>query len=278
MTLNEFEFQVAGILLHGQYYSPKTTRAVIILVHGLGEHSRRYEREVVPALLNNSMAVISYDQFGHGQSKGKRGHHPGFSFLLDSIDQMIDKASELFYGKPVFLYGHSMGGNIVINYSLRRRSILKGLIVTSPFLRIAFEPPQWKMTFARIIDKIMPSLTMSSDLDVNSISRDEDEIAAYQLDPLVHDRVSTGYSLEIMKNGEWAIEHANDLKLPMLLLHGTKDKLTSSVASEEFANKSEKVKLILFENAYHELHHDLDKDKVLEKIISWIKDELQLTK
>ena len=278
MTLNEFEFQVAGILLHGQYYSPKTTRAVIVLVHGLGEHSRRYEREVVPALLNNSMAVISYDQFGHGQSKGKRGHHPGFSFLLDSIDQMIDKASELFYGKPVFLYGHSMGGNIVINYSLRRRSILKGLIVTSPFLRIAFEPPQWKMTFARIIDKIMPSLTMSSDLDVNSISRDEDEIAAYQLDPLVHDRVSTGYSLEIMKNGEWAIEHANDLKLPMLLLHGTKDKLTSSVASEEFANKSEKVKLILFENAYHELHHDLDKDKVLEKIISWIKDELKLTK
>jgi len=278
MTLNEFEFQVAGITLHGQYYSPKITRAVIILVHGLGEHSKRYEREVVPALLINSLAVISYDQFGHGRSKGKRGHHPGFSFLLDSIDQMIHKASELFHGKPVFLYGHSMGGNIVINYSLRRSSILKGLIVTSPLLRIAFEPPQWKMTFARIIDKIMPSLTMSSDLDVNSISRDQDEIAAYQLDPMVHDRVSTGYSLEIMKNGEWAIEHANDLKLPMLLLHGTKDRLTSYVASEEFANKSEKVQLILFENAYHELHHDLDKDKVLENIISWIKDELQLTK
>jgi acylglycerol lipase len=104
MTLNEFEFQVAGTILHGQYYSPKTPRAVIILVHGLGEHSKRYEREVIPALLNSSIAVISYDQFGHGQSKGKRGHHPGFSFLLDSIDQMIDKAGELFYEKPVFLY------------------------------------------------------------------------------------------------------------------------------------------------------------------------------
>ncbi len=278
MTLNEFEFQVAGTTLHGQSYSPKTTSAVIILVHGLGEHSKRYEREVVPALLNNSMAVISYDQFGHGQSKGKRGHHPGFSFLLDSIDQMIHKASELFHEKPVFLYGHSMGGNLVINYCLRRSSILKGLIVTSPFLRIAFEPPQWKMAFGKIIDKILPSLTMPSDLDVTAISRDEDEIAAYQLDPLVHDRVSTGYSLEIMKNGEWAIEHANELKLPMLLLHGTSDRLTSSVASEEFANKSGQVQLILFENAYHELHHDLDKDKVLEKIISWIKDKLQLTK
>ena len=278
MTLNEFEFQVAGTMLHGQYYSPKTTHAVIILVHGLGEHSKRYEREVVPAILNNSMAVISYDQFGHGQSKGKRGHHPGFSFLLDSIDQMIHKSSELFQDKPVFLYGHSMGGNIAINYSLRRNSILKGLIITSPFLRIAFEPPQWKMAFAKIIDKIMPSLTMPSDLDVTAISRDEDEITAYELDPLVHDRVSTGYSLEIMKNGEWAIEHANDLKLPMLLLHGKKDRLTSYVASEEFANKSAQVKLVLFENAYHELHHDLDKAKVLEKIINWIKNKSQLTK
>jgi acylglycerol lipase len=278
MTLNEFEFQVAGKTLHGQYYSPKTTHAVIVLVHGLGEHSKRYEREVVPALLNNSMAVISYDQFGHGQSKGKRGYHPGFSFLLDSIDQMIQKSSELFHEKPVFLYGHSMGGNIAINYSLRRSSILKGLVITSPFLQIAFEPPQWKMAFAKIIDKIMPSLTMPSDLDVTAISRDKDEIAAYQLDPLVHDRVSTGYSLEIMKNGEWAIEHANDLKIPMLLLHGTKDRLTSYVASEEFAKKSGQVQLMLFENAYHELHHDLDKDKALEKIINWIKDELQLTK
>jgi len=278
MTLNEFEFQVAGTTLHGQYYSPKTIQAVIVLVHGLGEHSKRYERVVVPALLNSSMAVISYDQFGHGQSKGKRGHHPGFSFLLDSIDQMINKSSELFHEKPVFLYGHSMGGNIAINYSLRRSSILKGLIITSPFLRIAFEPPQWKMTFAKIIDKIMPSLTLPSDLDVTAISRDKDELAAYQLDPLVHDRVSTGYSLEIMKNGEWAIEHANELKLPMLLLHGTKDRLTSYVASEEFAKKSKQVQLMLFENAYHELHHDLDKDKVLEEIINWIKDELQLTK
>ena len=278
MTLNEFEFQVAETILHGQYYSPKKIDAVIILVHGLGEHSKRYEREVVPALLDNSMAVISYDQFGHGQTKGKRGYHPGFSFLLDSIDQMIHKSNELFHAKPIFLYGHSMGGNIVINYGLKRNSALQGLIVTSPFLRISFEPPQWKMAFAKVLDKVMPSLTMPSDLDVTAISRDEDEIAAYKLDHLVHDRVSTGYSLDIMKNGEWAIEHANDLKLPMLLLHGTKDRLTSYAASEEFANKSKQVQLVLFENAYHELHHDLDKYKVLEKIISWIKDELQLTK
>ena len=70
MTLNEFEFQVAGIKLHGQYYSPKLVKAVVLLIHGLGEHSKRYERTVVPFLTKNSIAVISYDQFGHGNSEG----------------------------------------------------------------------------------------------------------------------------------------------------------------------------------------------------------------
>lgn len=275
MTLNEFEFQVAGIKLHGQYYTPKLVKAVVLLVHGLGEHSKRYERTVVPFLINNSIAVISYDQFGHGNTEGKRGWHPGYTFLLDAIDQMVSKAADLFPEQPIFLYGHSMGGNVAINYCLQRKSILKGLIATSPFLRLAFNPPQWKMTLAGIMDKILPSVTLPSDLDVNAISRDKEEIAAYQLDPLVHDSVSTGYTLEIMKQGEWAIAHAQEMETPMLLMHGTNDRLTSHLASEEFANKARNnVEIVLYNGAYHELHHDLDKEKMLKKIRSWIESQI----
>lgn len=278
MALNEFEFQVAETTLQGQYYSPKITNAVIILVHGMGEHSKRYEKQVVPFLLKNSVAVISYDQFGHGRSKGKPGHHPGYTYLLDSIDQMISRAHELFQDIPVFLYGHSMGGNVVINYSLKRSGHLQGVIATSPFLRLAFDPPAWKIAFGRIIDHILPSFTMPSEIDVSALSRDKKEIEAYQKDPLVHDRVSTRYSLEFIKTGEWAIEHATELKIPMLLLHGTKDRLTSHLASEEFAeNAHGKVELVLFEGGYHELHHDLDKEKVLETIVHWIDQEIQIT-
>lgn len=279
MTLNEFEFQVAGIKLHGQYYSPKRTKAVVLLIHGLGEHSRRFERTVVPFLTKNSVAVISYDQFGHGKTEGKRGCHPGYSFLLDAIDHMVSMAGTLFPEQPVFLYGHSMGGNIAINYCLQRKGMISGLIATSPFLRLAFNPPKWKVTFARILDKVLPSLTLPSDLDVNAISRDKEEVEAYQKDPLVHDRVSTGYSIEIIEKGEWAIEHAREIEVPVLLMHGTKDRLTSHLASEEFANNAgENVEIVLYEGSYHELHHDLDKEIMLKKILSWIESKIQNSK
>jgi len=275
MTLDNFEFQIAGKTLKGQYYKPVETHAVVILVHGMGEYALRYERTVVPALLKSSIAVISYDQFGHGRTEGKKGHHPGYNYLLDCIDQMIEKAKKLFPSKPIFLYGHSMGGNVVINFTLRRKHDLTGTIATSPFLELAFEPPQWKMIFGKIIDKIFPSMTMPNELDLKFLSKDQHEIDAYKNDPLIHDRVSTKYSLELMRTGEWAINHADSLTTPLLLMHGTKDQITSHLASEEFAKRAkEQVTFVPVENGYHELHHDIEKDAVLSQICHWIKDHI----
>ena len=275
MTRNNFEFQIAGRTLQGQYYKPLETHAVVILVHGMGEYARRYERTVVPVLLKSSIAVVSYDQFGHGHTEGKKGHHPGYDYLLDSIGNMIEKAKKLFPSKPIFLYGHSMGGNVVINFALRRKHDLTGIIATSPFLKLAFEPPQWKMTFGKIIDKISPSTTMSNELDLKFLSKDQHEIDAYKNDPLIHDRISTKYSLDLMKMGEWAINNANSLTIPLLLMHGTKDQITSHLASKEFAQNAKKlVTFIPVENGYHELHHDLEKEMVLDQICQWIKDQI----
>ena len=275
MNRNDFEFKIAKLTLTGQYYEPKDTRAVVILVHGMGEYARRYERYVVPALLKESIAIISYDQFGHGHSQGKKGHHPGYEYLMDSIDLMIRKAAILFPSKPVFLYGHSMGGNIVINFTLKRKHHLKGVIATSPFLRLAFDPPKLKMFFGKLIDWIYPALTMSNELDLQHLSKDPAEIEAYKNDPLIHDKVSTRYSLELMKKGEWAVNHASSLKTPMLLIHGEKDQITSHLASKEFAAHAQKmVTYIPIEKGYHELHHDLEKELVLDQICAWIKKQI----
>ena len=272
MTRNNFEFNIAGITLKGQYYEPKEIQAVVILVHGMGEYSRRYERTVVPFLLKASIAVLSYDQFGHGYSQGKKGHNPGFEYLLDAIDAMAEKAAVLFPTKPLFLYGHSMGGNVVINYTLSRTSQITGTIATSPFLKLAFEPPKLKMFFGKLIDRIYPSLTLPNELDLQYLSHDQDEIKAYENDPLIHDKISTRYSLEFMKKGICAIEHAASLKTPMIIFHGTKDQITSHLASKEFAAASQGMaKYFPVENGYHELHHDLDRDMVLDQICIWIK-------
>ncbi len=278
MTHKPFEIQICGLTLRGQYYEPGMTKAVIVLVHGMGEYARRYERTVVPALLEQSFAVLSYDQFGHGSSDSKKGHHPGYDCILDGLEKMLNKANTLFPTLPIFLYGHSMGGNVVINYVLRRSNNLSGLIATSPFLRLAFKPPGWKMVFGKLIDKIYPSLTMPNELDLQALCNDQKEIDAYVKDPMIHDKVSTRFSLEFMETGEWAIENAIKLKTPMLLLHGTKDRITSHLASEEFSKKSNgHTDFFPIENGFHELHHDLEKKVVLDMICNWIKKRITIT-
>jgi len=278
MTRKPFELTICGLKLQGQYYEPKQVKAVIVLVHGMGEYARRYERTVIPALLKQSFAVLSYDQFGHGLSEGKKGHHPGYDCILDGVEAMLNKADSLYNPHPVFLYGHSMGGNVVINYVLRRENKLSGLIATSPFLKLAFKPPAWKLAFGKVIDKIYPSLTMPNELDVQALSKDQQEVDAYLNDPLVHDKVSTRFSLAFMKTGEWAIANASSLKIPMLLIHGTKDRITSEKASKEFADNSKgKVDFYPVENGFHELHHDLEKEMVLGKICDWIEKRITIT-
>ncbi|MGI9531200.1 alpha/beta hydrolase [Lutimonas sp.] len=278
MTRKPFEFTTCGLKLSGQSYDTKNPKGVILLIHGMGEYARRYERSVIPVLLKNSMAVVSYDQFGHGDTEGKRGHHPGYNCILDALEEVLSKAKSLYPEVPVFLYGHSMGGNVVINYALRRPTGLSGLIATSPFLRLAFSPPKWKMTFGKIIDKIYPSLTMPNELDLQALSKDQDEIEAYASDPMVHDKVSTRFSLEFMEKGAWAMEHAATLHIPMLLVHGTKDRITSHEASKEFAEKGGKnCELHLIENGFHELHHDLEKQLLFDTICDWLKKQITIT-
>ena len=278
MTRKPFEFQICGLSLHGQYYQPKEAKAVIVLVHGMGEYSRRYEQTVVPELLKQSFAVVSYDQFGHGLSEGKKGDHPGYDCILDGLDQVLDKAQNLFPSLPTFLYGHSMGGNVVINYALRRKNNLSGVIATSPFLKLAFEPPAWKMAFGKIIEHIYPSLTMPNELDAQALSKDQKEVEAYLNDPMIHDKVSTRFSLAFMKTGEWAVMNASSLKTPMILLHGTKDRITSHLASKEFAENSKgMVDFHPIDNGFHELHHDLERQMILNIICGWIEKRITIT-
>ena len=271
MLHQEFEFTLHNTKLYGQYFKTETVKGVVILVHGMGEHSNRYTHFVIPKLLEKNLSVISYDQFGHGKTKGKRGHNPGFEAILDCVDYITDMAKVVFPDVPLFLYGHSMGGNVVINYALRKEHSFKGIIATSPLLRLAFKPPAWKLFIGKIIQKIAPSITMPSEIDVNAISRDPLEVKKYVDDPLIHDKISPNYSLIFFETGEWAIKNAHKLKTPILLMHGTGDQITDHKASVVFAAKtSEFSSLKLFENGYHELHNDLEKDLFIETLTNWI--------
>lgn len=274
METTKFNFHSHSCDVYGFHTHPENVKGVIVLVHGFGEHSGRYKNNVIPMLVSSGLAVVSYDNVGHGKSSGKRGHCPSYDALLDILAGVIEKAKGYYPNIPIFLYGHSMGGNLVLNYTLRKDHEISGVIATSPYLRLAFQPPKWKMYLGKFLLQIMPSITLPSGLDPNGISRIPEEVEKYKNDPLVHDKVSPMFSFPVMDAGEWAIENASKLTVDTLLTHGTADQIIDYKATQAFHQNSTKTTLKLYEGGFHELHYDLCSDEMLTAVTSWLEERL----
>lgn len=256
--------------MYARGWAPSEPRAVVVLVHGHGEHINRYNH-VAQALAGANYALLGFDLRGHGQSAGQRGHIPTYQSLMDDITDFIAEARKRYPALPVFLYGHSMGGNQVINYALRSPGSLKGVIATGPWLKLAFTPPAAQVMLAKLLNGIAPSFSLASGLDQNSLSRDSQVVAKYAADPFVHDKISVRLYTGMYNQGFWALEHASELKIPMLLMHGSGDKITSAPASQEFARMAgDKVSLRIWDGFYHEIHNEPENNKVLEAMVSWL--------
>lgn len=259
-------------------------KAVVCLVHGLGEHSGRYA--YVARMLNDAgYALIGFDQRGHGKTPGAKGVTPPYGRMLDDISLLIDEAGKRVPGKPRFLYGHSMGGNLVVNYAMQRQSVavgaLSGIVATSPALRTASKPPAAKVTAGKVLYRLAPNVVMPNGLELAGISRDPAVVEAYKADPLVHDKMSARLGLDVLRQGEWALAHADQFPpIPLLLVHGTADRLTSAPACEEFAGAIGRAAsagscgcdctLKLWPGYYHETHNEPEKDQVLCYMIDWL--------
>lgn len=261
-----------GITLQG-YHSSTGSKptAVIALVHGMGEHAMRY-KHVAEYFNQLNIAMVSIDHRGHGRSTGKRGHTPSYDALMHDLEILLKKTNEEYPGVPVILYGHSMGGNLVLNFLIRKKPMVKGAIVTAPYLRLAFEPPAWKVKLGKLSAGILPSLSQPTGLDSKAISRDEEVVRMYEKDPLVHDKITSAFFVNVHFAGPYAIEHAKEIEVPVLLMHGTADRLTSVEGSKEFASRAgNNVELKIWEGLYHELHNEPEKIEVLDYEANWLK-------
>lgn len=260
----------------GQYWKVDNAKGNIALVHGMGEHSGRYADFVVPNLNAAGYSVIAFDHFGHGKTLGKRGHCPSYEAVLDSVDNLLKKSNE-FLGAdlPVFLYGHSMGGNVVANHIIQRKSAVKGAIISSPMLKLAFDPPAWKLIAGKFMRNIYPAFQEATGLDASAISRDTKAVEKYKNDPLVHDKVTVNFSLPFFEAGDYAIENAAKITIPTVVIHGTADAITDHKGSESFVKNSKgKASLKLYDGGYHELHNEPNKKEVLSDLISWLNSQV----
>ena len=268
--MEEQFFSWAGTQIYGYWSVPGKPKGTVLLVHGFGEHSGRYREEVVPYLSEQGLAVFAFDLVGHGKSDGKRGHCQGYGQLMDLLSDAVAETQNRFPGLPLFLYGHSMGGNLVLNFTLRSGGPQKGIIASSPYLKLAFKPPSWKLFFGRMLQKIAPAVTIPSGLDPAGISRDAKEVQRYQSDPLVHDRVSPAYSFPVIEAGEVILEKAGEIGIPVLVLHGDADPIIDVEGSIAFAKKAPNSQLVLFPGAFHELHHEREREAFFREIGKWL--------
>ncbi len=263
-----------GQILRGLIRSPgEKLRAVIILLHGHGEHIQRYNYWA-ELFKRENIGFTGIDLPGHGRSDGKRGHIKDFSLFHEMLDILINESTKTFPGIPVFLYGHSLGGVIVLDYLLKRNPRIKGSVITSPTLRLAFEPAKTKLVLASVMKNISPGLTQLTGLPVNYLSHDKEVVENYKNDPLVHGKMSVSLFHGFMSAADYSLVHASELKLPLLLIHGREDKICSLEGSRIFASKTEMAELKIWDGGYHELHNEPFKEEVFKYILNWINSRL----
>lgn len=260
-----------GVEMFARGWAPQQKpKATLALVHGQGEHVGRYEH-VGAALAEAGYALLGFDLRGHGKSGGPRGGTPSYEALMGDIADFLLQVQQRIPGRPGFLYGHSLGGNLVLNYALRRKPELEGIVATGPWLKLAFDPPAIQVTLARMMNALAPGFTQSSNLNTQGLSHDGSVVSAYENDPLVHDRISVRLFLSISESGAWALEHAAQFPLPLLLMHGAEDPITSARASREFAEKAgSKATLKIWDGLFHEIHNEPQKAEVFKFLLAWL--------
>jgi acylglycerol lipase len=236
----------------------------------MGEHFGRY-KHVIDFFNSIGYAVVTMDYRGHGTSQGKRGHIDSYNQLMDDTDLLVKKAHELFANKPLIIYGHSLGGNIAANYVLRRKPVLKGLIVSAPYFKLAFNPPAWKVAMSKIMAKVLPALTLPTGLELAALSHDQSVIDGYKNDPMVHHKISSTFFINVHPAGLYSIEHAAELKTKTLAMHGLADRITSYHGTKEFAEKNpQMIELKLWHGLYHEIHNEKEKQQIFDYIAGWL--------
>ena len=269
-----------GLELYYQSWQPEgTARAALAIVHGLGEHGGRY-MNIVNHLVPQGYAIYALDHRGHGRSPGPRAFVNSWSEFIEDVGKLCQLVAKQQSNTPFFLMGHSMGGNIALNYILHHPNShhpdgVKSVIASAPAVGKLDVPPVLAFV-SRLLSGIMPKLSIATGLDATAVSRDTAIVQAYQNDPLIHGQGTPRFATEIAASAGWAMAHAAEFKPPLLMLHGAADRLVNVQSSRDFFARvaHNDKKLIIYESGYHEPHNDIDHERVVHDIENWLEAHL----
>lgn len=265
-----------GLSLYYQYWQPEeTARAVILLVHGAGEHSARYEH-LARFLCDHGIAVAALDHIGHGRSDGQYGYVERFDDHLESLDAYRLQVSRDFPGLPMILLGHSMGGLISGLYLLRHQQEFLACALSGPAIKTELEPPPFQIWMIRLFSKILPKMGVMQ-LDSAGVSRDPAVVEQYNNDPLVfHGKMAARTVAELFAGMHHLQERVADITLPLLLLHGEADAMTAPAGSQflyDHAGSVDKT-LKIYPGLYHEIFNEPEQQQVFDDLLQWCEKQL----
>ena len=269
-TYQSFKLQTSHSL-NGLQWPVDKPKGNLLIVHGQGEHAARYEH-VAQFFGAKGWQTWSADLPGHGHSPGKRGHVMDMDEYTEVAQGLIEKAKSTHPDVPIILYGHSLGGVIVLDYILRHSNLpIHGAIVTSPFIRLHEDPPSWLLAIGRVVVRFAPSMQQDNRLNLEYLTTDPAVIETYKADPLVHSKVSFAAAFSMLERTGWVDQYQGEVPIPLLIMHGMKDQLTSPAASEEFAQRvGGPLTWKPWPELYHEIQNGLKKEQVLATMEEWI--------
>jgi acylglycerol lipase len=254
-----------------QTWKPENSpKATILLIHGLGEHSGRYEH-VADWFNQRGYLFQAYDLPGHGKSDGVRGHAQSFAAIHDITNHFVTELNQAYSDIPLIIYGHSMGGEIALDYGFSNSQYVDGIISSSPGLIPGNPPSKILITLSNILQAITPKNQIDNNLPLEGLSHDQTVIDRYKADPMVHSWVSMRIGHEIISRGKWMIEHAAEFPaIPLLLQVGEKDMLVAPEGPISFARNHPGLDCKVCPGMYHELHNEPEKEVIFMHMLKWL--------
>jgi alpha-beta hydrolase superfamily lysophospholipase len=264
-----------GLSLFTQAWLPETPRALVIISHGYAEYSDRYHA-FASYLVEKGFAVYALDHRGHGRSQGEKVNVKVFSEYVSDLSRFVEFVRQQHPNLKRFLLGHSMGGTIASQMVLEHPHQVDALILSAPYLKNAVAVPAALLAVSGIVSRLLPALPTIK-LDVSAISRDPDIVEKYKTDPLVYNGgTKARFGFELLGAGDYVLTRAATIKLPILVMHGTADRIASIEGSQVLFNtvSSPDKTLKTFEGYYHEILNDVGKEKVYDEVLGWLEKHL----
>lgn len=266
-----------GLRFFTQRWIPSNPKALIVLVHGLGDYSGRYTH-VINHFAHGGYAVATYDQRCHGRSDGRRGDVARFGSLIEDLHSFVwETRHEVPQRTPVFIIAMDVGALVAINYAVNHVHEVDGLVAVSPAIRMKLDIPRWMNWFGRKLVRVFPTFSVRPEFDPNFLSRDQEAVEKYINDPFVFHHMSLRTCWNIIDATSVVMPLAFRLRQPLLMIHARGDAICDAEASQQFYDQMTGAdkKMLLLDASVHDPFNDIERDSVFREVDKWLEQNIR---